>query len=142
MPQAEGLTLPFEGKDKIKKEFLETIEFREKPHLITYKTDEFSAVCPFSGLPDIATVIIKYIPNGKIVELKSLKYYLISYRNVGVYQEEMTSILFNHLKEVLSPKFLSVYTKYNIRGGIEAECYIETESEKEALKKYVHEGEK
>ena len=142
MPQAEGLTLPFDGKDKIRKDFLETIEFTEKPHLITYKTDEFSAVCPSSGLPDIATVIIKYIPDGKIVELKSLKYYLISYRNVGVYQEEMTSILFNDLKEVLAPKYLSVYTKYNIRGGIEAECYIETENEKEALKKYVHEVEK
>ncbi len=141
MPQAEGLILPFEDKGKIKKEFLETIEFKGKTQLITYKTDEFSAVCPFSGLPDIATVVIKYIPDKKIVELKSLKYYFISFRNVGVYQEEATSIIFNDLKEILKPKFLSVYTKYNIRGGIEAECHIETEDEKKALKKYVHEVE-
>jgi len=140
MPEAEGLILPFDGKEKIKKDYLETIDFDGKPQLITYSTDEFSAVCPFSGLPDIATVIVKYIPDGKIVELKSLKYYFISFRNVGVYQEEATSIIFNDLKELLKPKFLSVYTKYNIRGGIEAECYIETENEKEALKKYVHEG--
>ena len=141
MPQAEGLILPFEGKDKIRKDYLETIDFDGKPQLIAYSTGEFSAVCPFSGLPDIATVVIKYIPDGKIVELKSLKYYFISFRNVGVYQEEATSIIFNDLKEILKPKFLSVYTKYNIRGGIEAECYIETENEEEALKKYVHEVE-
>lgn len=141
MPQAEGMILPFEGKEKIRKDYLETIDFDGKPQLIAYSTDEFSAVCPFSGLPDIATVVIKYIPDGKIVELKSLKYYFISFRNVGVYQEESTSIIFNDLKEILKPKFLSVYTKYNIRGGIEAECYIETENEEEALKKYVHEVE-
>ena len=141
MPQAEGLILPFEGKDKIRKDYLETIDFDGKPQLIAYSTDEFSAVCPFSGLPDIATIVIKYIPDGKIVELKSLKYYFVSFRNVGVYQEEATSIIFNDLKEILKPKFLSVYTKYNIRGGIEAECYIETENEEEALKKYVHEVE-
>ncbi len=142
MPKAEGLILPFEGKDKIRKDYLETIEFEGKSQLIAYSTDEFSAVCPFSGLPDIATVVIKYIPNKKIVELKSLKYYFISFRNIGVYQEEVTSIIFNDLKEILEPKFLSVYTKYNIRGGIEAECYIETEDEETALKKYVHEVQK
>ena len=141
MPQAEGLILPFDGNDKIRKDYLETIDFDGKPQLIAYSTDEFSAVCPFSGLPDIATVVIKYIPDGKIVELKSLKYYFISFRNVGVYQEEATSIIFNDLKEILKPKFLSIYTKYNIRGGIEAECYIETENEEEALKKHVHEVE-
>ncbi len=142
MPKAEGLILPFEGKDKIRKDYLETIDFEGKPQLITYSTDEFSAVCPFSGLPDIARVVIKYIPDKRIVELKSLKYYFISFRGVGVYQEEATSIIFNDLKEILKPKFISVYTRYNIRGGIEAECYIETESEREALKKYVHEVEK
>ncbi len=63
MPQAEGLILPFDGNDKIRKDYLETIDFDGKPQLIAYSTDEFSAVCPFSGLPDIATVVIKYIPD-------------------------------------------------------------------------------
>ncbi|MBU0581081.1 MAG: preQ(1) synthase, partial [Candidatus Margulisbacteria bacterium] len=81
-------------------------------------TEEFSAVCPFSGLPDLAKLTIKYIPNGKCIELKSLKYYIISFRNVGIYQEAATDRIYKDMKKVLSPKKLMVQTIYNIRGGL------------------------
>jgi 7-cyano-7-deazaguanine reductase len=87
------------------------------------ETDEFSAVCPFSGLPDLAYVKIEYFPTGgKCVELKSLKYYFISYRNVGIYQEGATKRIYNDLKSVLETARLQVITVYNTRGGFDTTC--------------------
>jgi len=105
---------------------LETIKYTGEKQLIEYKTKEFSAVCPFSGLPDIAEVIIRYIPKGKIVELKSLKYYFISYRNVGIYQEAVTDRIYKDIKKLLAPQYLCIETIYNTRGGIDAKCIMET----------------
>jgi 7-cyano-7-deazaguanine reductase len=82
-------------------------------------------VCPFSGLPDIATLTITYVPAGRCVELKSLKYYLMSYRNVGIYQEHATDRLLCDLVAALEPKRLVVETDYNIRGGIHTVCRAE-----------------
>lgn len=138
MPKAEGKVLQFDGIEKIETNVLEKLEYSGIPQIIKYTTDEFSAVCPFSGLPDVATVKIEYIPSDCIVELKSLKYYFISFRNVGIYQEEMTSRVFKDLKNLLKPKYISVYTKYNIRGGIDAECFVESDDLKKSLTKYVY----
>ena len=140
MPKADGMALPFEPTKNIRPELLEAIDYDGAPQLITYTTDEFSAVCPYSGLPDIARIVIKYIPNRKLAELKSLKYYFMSYRNVGIYQEDATSNIFDHLKTLLDPSFLKVYTRYNIRGGIDAECLIETGDESDAVRTFVHKG--
>ena len=71
MPVAEGKIFSFEDESLIKTGFLESIDYTGNPQKIKYETDEFSAVCPFSGLPDIAKVEIDYIPDKKIVELKS-----------------------------------------------------------------------
>ena len=76
--------------------------------------------------PDIAEVIIRYIPKGKIVELKSLKYYFISYRNVGIYQEAVTDRIYKDIKKLLAPQYLCIETIYNTRGGIDAKCIMET----------------
>jgi 7-cyano-7-deazaguanine reductase len=114
-----------EKPDKIKRDFLQTINYKGHTELIKYETKEFSAVCPFSGLPDIATIIIEYIPNKFIIELKSLKYYFVSFRNVGIYQEEVTSRIFDDLYKILKPKYLKLTTIYNTRGGIDATCIIE-----------------
>lgn len=124
-PSAEGETFPFEKPDKIRADFLKTIPYRGLEQLIEYSTPEFSAVCPYSGLPDIATVIIEYIPDKKIVELKSLKYYFVSYRNVGIYQEDATNRIFTDLFALLKPKYMKVTTIYNTRGGIDSTCTIE-----------------
>lgn len=90
-----------------------------------YETDEFSAVCPFSGLPDIGKVIIEYIPSDKIIELKSLKYYFVSFRNVGIYQERATQRIFNDLFEVLKPIWMKITVIYKTRGGIDTTTSIE-----------------
>lgn len=127
MPIAEGLTLKFEDESSIKEDYLETIEYTGNDQNITYETDELSAVCPFSGLPDYAKLDIEYIPTNKIVELKSLKYYLISYRNIGIYQEALTNRIYNDLFKVLEPKFLKITTKYNVRGGILAACIMDSD---------------
>ncbi len=122
MPKAEGMTLSFEGTDAIRQDLLEIIDYDGERQVIEMVYPEFSAVCPFSGLPDIAEVTVRYIPGRKIVELKSLKYYFVSYRNVGIYQEDMTSRVYRDLKAVLEPEELEVKTVYNIRGGILTTC--------------------
>lgn len=128
MPVAEGKIFSFEDESSIKSDFLESIDYSGNPQKIKYETDEFSAVCPFSGLPDIAKVEIDYIPDKKIVELKSLKYYFMSYRNVGIYQEAATDRIYRDLYKVLTPKYLSVKTVYNVRGGILATCVMDSDT--------------
>ena len=99
MPKADGKEFSFLSEDHIDSSYLETFNFDSKNQYIETTTREFSAVCPFSGLPDLADVIIEYFPEGgKCVELKSLKYYFISFRNVGIYQEAATKRIYDDLK--------------------------------------------
>jgi 7-cyano-7-deazaguanine reductase len=124
MALAEGLTLPFENESAVRVDLLETFPYSGNPQKINYTTSEFSAVCPFSGLPDTAKLIIDYQPNQHIVELKSLKYYITSFRNVGIYQEHVTNRIYNDLKQLLNPNALKITTIYNTRGGIDSTCSI------------------
>ena len=104
-------------------DFLETFEFASPNQYIMTETREFSAVCPFSGLPDLACVKVEYYPDGgKCVELKSLKYYFVSYRNVGIYQEAVTKRIYGDLKSALGTQRLRVTTSYNTRGGFDTTC--------------------
>ena len=123
MAKAEGKIFDFVDESNIRPDFLETFEFDSPDQLIITETDEFSAVCPFSGLPDLAYVKIEYYPEGrKCVELKSLKYYFISFRNVGIYQEAVTKRIFEDLQKTLETKKLIVTTIYNTRGGFDTTC--------------------
>ncbi len=123
MPVAEGLTFPFEGPEAIRTDLLETFEFDSPNQYISTETDEFSAVCPFSGLPDYAILRIEYYPEGgRCVELKSLKYYMTSYRNVGLYQEGVTKRLLDDMKQLLNTKRIKVTTIYKPRGGFHTTC--------------------
>ena len=124
MPVAEGLTLEFNDETAVRVDLLETFPYDGNPQKINYTTTEFFAVCPFSGLPDYGKLIIDYEPNNKIVELKSLKYYITSYRNVGIYQEHVTNRIFDDLKQLLEPNALTITTIYNTRGGIDTTCSI------------------
>lgn len=125
MAKAEGRIFKFESEENILTSLLEVFPYEGRPQFITYDTSEFSCVCPFSGLPDFGKLIIEYIPDQYCVELKSLKYYLVSYRQVGIYQEKATSRLFEDLEKVLKPVYLKVTTIYNTRGGINASCFVE-----------------
>ena len=123
MIKAEGETFSYDDVSKINSDFLETFEFESIDQYIKTETNEFSAVCPFSGLPDLAKVKIEYFPTGgKCVELKSLKYYFTSYRNVGIYQEGVTKRIYNDLCSCLETKKLQITTVYNVRGGFKTTC--------------------
>jgi len=108
----------------MKPSIIQTFPYKGEKQLIQYTTREFSAVCPGTGLPDIATVVIEYIPNKCCLELKSLKYYFVAYRNVGIYQEDVTSRIFKDIYRILKPRYLCIKTVYNTRGGIDSVCRI------------------
>jgi 7-cyano-7-deazaguanine reductase len=123
MTKSAGKYFEFDGEEKINSDFLETFSFDSPDQYIMTETDEFSAVCPFSGLPDLAYVKIEYYPTGgKCIELKSLKYYFVSFRNVGIYQEGATQRIFNDLKNVLDIEKIQITTVYNTRGGFDTTC--------------------
>jgi len=123
MAKSEGKTFEFLDESHIDPSLLEVFDFDSPKQYIKTETDEFSAVCPFSGLPDIAYVKIEYFPIGrKCVELKSLKYYFVSFRNVGIYQEAATKRMYSDLFSALNTKQLIVTTIYNIRGGFQTTC--------------------
>jgi 7-cyano-7-deazaguanine reductase len=82
------------------------------------ETPEFTCVCPMTGQPDFATVTITYVPGEKIVELKSLKLYLWSYRDEGAFHEDVTNRILDDLLSVLAPRSMTVHTLWNVRGGI------------------------
>tara|TARA_Y100000590_G_C15329082_1_gene866967 strand:- start:135 stop:533 length:399 start_codon:yes stop_codon:yes gene_type:complete len=123
MPEAEGRSFEYLDESHVNPEFLETFNFDSPNQLISTETDEFSAVCPFSGLPDIAYIKIEYHPDGgKCVELKSLKYYFISFRNVGIFQEAVTKRIYIDLQNILDTSRLKITTIYNTRGGFDTTC--------------------
>lgn len=100
-------------------------EYVGKDIIINIETNEFTAVCPWSGLPDFATIRINYIPSKTCIELRSLKYYLHSYRNVGIYQEHAVNKILNDLVKSCRPKWMQVIADYNIRGGIHTVTSVE-----------------
>jgi 7-cyano-7-deazaguanine reductase len=93
-------------------------EYAGKEIVITIDTDEFTAVCPWSGLPDFATLHIDYIPERVCIELRSLKYYLLSYRHVGIYQEHLVNRVLDDLVRCARPRWMKVSADYKVRGGV------------------------
>jgi 7-cyano-7-deazaguanine reductase len=81
-------------------------------------SSEFTCICPVTGQPDFATVNISYVPAGSIVELKSLKQYLWSYRDEGAFHEDVTNRILDDLVAALSPRRMTVTTDWLVRGGI------------------------
>lgn len=110
----------------------------EYPHrdlTINIDTDEFTAVCPFSGLPDFAIIKINYIPDKLCIELRSLKYYLMSYRNVGIYQEHAVNRILEDLVDCCKPKWMQVIADYKVRGGVHTVTSVEyRKNKKEKIK--------
>jgi len=96
---------------------------------VVYETDEFTAVCPWTGLPDFARLVIRYLPDSSLVELKSLKYYLTSYRNVGILQEHVVNRILQDLAQLLQPLFMTVEAEYRERGGIKTKAVARYERE-------------
>jgi 7-cyano-7-deazaguanine reductase len=104
----------------ISTEVLEAVPYQnnEKNTWVEISNPEFTSLCPKTGLPDFGTVTIKYLPDQHIVELKSLKFYFLQFRNAGIYYENLTPLILNHLVEVLKPLEMIVETEFTPRGGI------------------------
>lgn len=89
-----------------------------REYWVTLTTDEFTCVCPMTGQPDFATITIRYVPNQRILESKSLKLYLWSFRNEGAFHEHVTNTILDDLVEALDPLRCEVVGEFNVRGGI------------------------
>lgn len=92
---------------------------------VSIDTDEFTAVCPWTGLPDYGTLTVTYVPGESCIELKSLKYYLLSFRDVGIVQEHAANRILQDLVACCRPRRMRVALDYKIRGGIHTEVSVE-----------------
>lgn len=99
--------------------------YPEQPSQVTIDTDEFTALCPWTGLPDYGTLTITYTPSDRCVELKSLKYYLLSYRDVGIVQEHAANRILKDLAALCAPGYMKVILDYKVRGGLHASVSVE-----------------
>jgi len=113
-----GLTLLGKPAKPVRK--LETFPNHndKRDYLITLQTEEFTCVCPKTDQPDFAKIKIQYLPDKKIIESKSLKLYLWSFRNEGVFHEHVTNIMLDDLVTALKPRWCKVSAEFAVRGGI------------------------
>lgn len=101
----------------------------ERDYTVIHEAPEFTSVCPKTGQPDFATIRIEYIPDKQCIELKSLKFYLNSYRNDGIYFESVTNKILDDLVEICKPRYMLLTAKFNVRGGIGSVVEVEYKSE-------------
>ena len=85
---------------------------------IEFECPEFTCVCPMTGQPDFATLLIRYVPDARCVELKSLKLYLWSFREEGAFHEDVTNRILDDLVAALAPREMEIDADFNVRGGI------------------------
>ena len=113
--------------DFISPEVLEAIPYQNKAKntRVEISNPEFTSLCPKTGLPDFGTITIKYLPDHYIVELKSLKYYFLQFRNTGIYYENLTPLILSHLVKVLDPLEMTVEAEFTTRGGISSKITSE-----------------
>jgi len=90
----------------------------ERDYEITIDCPEFTSVCPKTGLPDFGEIHITYVPDARCVELKSLKYYLIGFRNRGIFYESVTNEILDDLVDLVAPRRMTVVGDFSVRGGI------------------------
>ena len=110
-----------------RQQILEVFEnqFPERDYVIETICPEFTSVCPKTGQPDFGEVEFRYIADKKCVELKSLKFYLQSYRNDGIFYENVTHTIVNDLVAVLDPRWIELKAKFSPRGGIATNVIVE-----------------
>ena len=131
--QYEGLDqeLPSEGEEVIAQACLLTFqyEYPNQKSQVEIDTDEFTAVCPWTGLPDYGDLLISYVPGNSCIELKSLKYYLLSYRDVGIVQEHAANRILNDLVAICQPQSMKIVLDYKVRGGLHTAVTVEYSQE-------------
>ena len=115
----KDLTLLGQGKTEPQPQ-LETFPNRHpnRRYTVTLYTDEFTALCPMTGQPDFAKIRVEYIPNQRVVESKSFKLYIWSFRNQGIFHEHVTNVILDDLVAALDPHWCRVTGKFAVRGGV------------------------
>ena len=106
-------------------EILETFDNKHpmNDYWVKFNCPEFTSLCPITGQPDFATIYISYIPEQKMVESKSLKLYLVSFRNHGDFHEDVVNIIMKDLIKLMDPRYIEVWGKFLPRGGISIDPY-------------------
>ncbi|MGP1574452.1 preQ(1) synthase [Selenomonas sp.] len=104
---------------------LETFENKhpDKDYWVKFNCPEFTSLCPITGQPDFATITISYVPERRMVESKSLKLYLFSFRNHGDFHEDVVNIILKDLVRLMEPRYIEVWGKFLPRGGISIDPY-------------------
>ncbi len=99
---------------------LETFEnkYPDRNYLVSIVNEEFTSVCPMTGLPDFATITVEYMPNKLCLELKALKYYFLEFRNEGIFYEALVNKVLDDLVAACSPKVMKVIGEFSVRGGL------------------------
>ncbi len=92
--------------------------YTDRDYTVNISIPEFTCVCPRTGLPDFATITIEYVPDQHLIELKSLKYYILNYRNLGIFHEDSVNRILDDIKNVVRPKSVEVTGDFQVRGGI------------------------
>jgi len=95
----------------------------ENEYWVKFNSPEFTSLCPITGQPDFATIYLSFIPDGKLVESKSLKLYLFSFRNHGAFHEDCINIIMKDLIALMNPKYIEVWGKFLPRGGLSIDPY-------------------
>lgn len=109
--------------DQVKTDVLDPIDYAyaaKRSIDITIRQPEFTSVCPMTGLPDFGSIVVIYRPDNKIIELKSLKYYLLQYRNVGIFYEHVVNRILDDLVAAVEPLSMEVVGEFTSRGGIDS----------------------
>ena len=106
-------------------------EYNDRDYTIEVTTPEFTAICPKTGLPDFGTIQITYIPDEKCVELKSLKEYLLFYRDVGIFHEHVVNKILVDFVAACNPRMLEIVGDFHVRGGIKTVVRANYERENE-----------
>lgn len=96
----------------------------ENDYWVKFNAPEFTSLCPITGQPDFATIYISYIPDKKLVESKSFKLYLFSFRNHGAFHEDCINIIMNDLVKLLEPKYIEIWGKFLPRGGLSIDPFV------------------
>ncbi|MDO5558238.1 MAG: preQ(1) synthase [Oscillospiraceae bacterium] len=114
-----------EYPDDYAPDILETFinKHQDNDYFVKFNCPEFTSLCPITGQPDFACIYISYIPQVKMVESKSLKLYLFSFRNHGDFHEDCVNIIMKDLIKVMDPKYIEVWGKFTPRGGISIDPY-------------------
>lgn len=127
--ELQGVTLLGNQKTKYPQDYapemLETFinKHQDYDYFVKFNCPEFTSLCPMTGQPDFATIYISYVPDVKMVESKSLKLYLFSFRNHGDFHEDCVNIIMKDLIQLMEPKYIEVWGKFTPRGGISIDPY-------------------